>query len=147
MKFLIKNLSSFVIVLFIFSATYAQPVTVKPHQKVIDAFGSKHISYLQQNYPDSVMFYNFLLEGSFKILTKEVINKDKLKTLDEVKVDNSWIVDGKIDFKKFNILLVSVKADSIKDKYYKIAETENFLLIKSMDYNNKKFVGYKSFQK
>lgn len=147
MKFLIKNLSSFVVIFFIFSTTFAQTATVKPHQKVIDAFGAKHVSYLQQNYPDSVMFYNFLLEGSFKILKKEVINKDKINTLDEIKINNAWIVDGKIDFKKFNIFLVPVKPDSLKDMYYKIAETENFLLVKSMDYNNKKFVGYKTLQK
>lgn len=147
MKFLIKNLSSFVVLFLIFSTTYAQTAKVTPHQKVIDAFGAKHISFLQQNYPDSVLFYNYLLENSYKIITKESLNKDKFNTLDTITLNSSWINDGKVDFKKFNILQVPVKADSLKDMYYKIAETDNILLLKSIDYNNKKFEGYKSFHK
>lgn len=143
----VKKISLALVLFMFFSITYGQTNTIQPHRKVIEAFGAKHVTYLQQNFPDSVLFYNFLLENSFKIIKKESLNKEKFNTLDTIKLNSSWINDDNVDFKKFNVLLAPVKPDTLKDMYYKIADTDNILLLKSMNYNKKKFEGYKSLQK
>lgn len=147
-KFIIKSTGSLFVLVFLFSISNAQTGTVKANPKVIEAFGSEHVSSLQQNSPDSVLFYNFLVENSFKVLKKETLSSNiNYNSLEEIKINNSWIVNGKVDFTKFNVLLVPVKPDPIKSTYYRIAGSDYVLLLKSMDYNFKKFEGYKSFQK
>ena len=147
-NFLLKSAGSLLVFVLLFSISNAQTGTINAYPKVIEVFGAEHVSYLQQHSPDSISFYNFLLENSFKVLKKETFSSNlDYNTLEEIKINTSWIVDGSIDFKKFNVLLVSVKPDPTKDKYYKIAETDNILLLKSTEYNRKKFEGYKSIQK
>jgi len=147
-NFLFKTTGSLLVFVLLFSISNAQTGTIKASPKVIEAFGDEHISYLQQHSPDSISFYNFLLENSFKVLKKETFSSNiDYNTLEEIKVNTSWIIDGSIDFKKFNVLLVSVKPNPKKDMYYKIAETDNILLLKSTEYNRKKIEGYKSIQK
>jgi hypothetical protein len=143
-----KSVCSLFALVLLVSISNAQTGIVKAYPKVIDAIGADHVSFLEKQYPDSIMFYNFLLENSFKVLKKENFSSTiDYKTLEEIKISDSWIIKRSVDFKKFNVLMVSAKPDPTKDKYYKIAETDNILLLKSSEYNRKKFEGYKSFQK
>lgn len=146
--FFLKSASSVFAFIFLCSLSYAQTSSIKANPKVSEALGSERVSALQQISNDSVLFYNFLTENSFKVLKKETLSSNiAYNSLKEIKLNNSWFVNGKIDFTKFNVLQVPVKPDPIKSTYYKIAGTDYVLLLKSMDYNYKKFEGYKSFQK
>jgi hypothetical protein len=143
-----KSAFSFIAFILFFSVSNAQTNSINANQKLIDAFGSEHISYLQQNMPDSIGFYNFIVENSFKVLKKETLTSNiNYNSLKEIKINKSWIVNGNVDFKKFNVLQISVKPDSIKNMYYRINGTNDVLLLKSTTYNQKKFEGNKSIQK
>jgi hypothetical protein len=147
-SFLLKNACSLIAFVFIFSVTEAQTSTAKVNPKVLEALGAERVSSLQQISNDSVLFYNFLVENSFKVIKKETLSSNiNYNSLAEIKINDSWIVNGKVDFIKFNVLMVPVKPDQIKSTYYRIAGSDYVLLLKSMDYNFKKFEGYKSFQK
>jgi len=147
-NFLVKSASSLLVLVLLFSISNAQTGAVKVNPKVIEAFGNERVSSIQLNSPDSITFYNFLVENSYKVIKKEYLSSNIIySSLEEIKVKNSWIVNGNVDFLKFNVLQISVKPDQTKNMYYRISGTDNVLLLKSTEYNRKKFEGYKSFQK
>ncbi len=135
----------FPVFIFIFSASvgFAQNRIMKAHPMVINALGQEHVNQLIQQFPDSVRFYNFLIENSFTITQKENLYPQiSYSSLDEISIDEEWINDDKVDFSKFNVLKLSVKPDASQNRYYKIKGTNQVLLLRSMNFNLKKFEGY-----
>ena len=143
LKNVLVILITFTIFLFSNSNLVAQNNPVKAHQKVISAFGQEHVSQLMNQYPDSVRYYNFMVENSYTITQKENLNSQiNYSGLSEISINNDWIREGKVDFLKFNILMLSIKPDLSQNKYFRITGTYDVLMIRSLNYIQKKIEGY-----
>lgn len=111
----------------------------KADPRVIDFFGAEKISVWAVQSPDSIEYYNFFVNNSFKILSDEyAANYDESKnaTLTTLSDKNFNALEHPSEF---NILMSGLQFHVDKMQWFKVKGTNYFILLKSLNHINAKF--------
>lgn len=106
-----------------------------PDQRLIDAFGVVKVSSWQKNSPDSIAYYNFLVQSGFEVYTPEWA--DAQSNLDDISMFplSKKEIDALLtDQSKFNVLLYLSYFDENKPQTYRISDTGYILVFHPLNY-------------
>ena len=121
--------------IFAFSnAIFAQ--TEKVDSRVVEVFGQEKVDYWQNNQPDSVTYYNFLVNYGFKIEPIPAEKADFFWTVVAELPLKSQFRNEKSDFsasglKKLNVLKYDFEINPLQINYYRLGNTGKIIIFYS----------------
>ncbi len=107
--------------------------------KLEQAFGKERLNYLKNNYPDSIAYYEFILQNGYRITEKKYAKPEEIASATPIQVPSSFLKNGIINFEDFNLFLLPVKFSEKNNNVYSIEGTEYLLMLRSKEYLQRKF--------
>lgn len=133
-----KNFKNFLVVFFLFaySLCFSQN---KPIEKLKLAFGNERVKYLSVHFPDSLAYYEFVVENGFRISHKKYLKEEEYTQALPIDLPENILKNNIPQPQLINIFALPVSFHPTKNMYYRINKTDYFLILRSKDYLTKKF--------
>lgn len=139
-----------IVALLLCLLSFAQE-NIKADSRVTDYFGSEKVQIWTNQNPDSILYFNFVVNNGFKILEKSKVSSD-IDLTKKQSIDLGFQLEyvttyGQLN--NFNILLLGeqFRHYEISDQYFSINNSSLVLRIPSLASFLAKFEGYKNFNK
>lgn len=107
--------------------------------KLKQAFGSERVNFLTTNYPDSIAYYNFVLQDGFRISEKKYLKEEEIAKALPLDLPENTLKNNIPQPLLINIFTLPVQFHPTQNMYYRINGTDYVLVIRSKDYLTKKF--------
>ncbi|MDR3047588.1 MAG: hypothetical protein LBU51_08275 [Bacteroidales bacterium] len=123
-----KKITFFLVTVLWISLSFSQ--SVQPDPRITEVFGQEKIDQWTINSPDSIIFYNFVVNYGYKI---EPFPKEKMETMKDITPvftlkpqfsgeRSDFSVEG---LKNINVLKYEFEIDSLQMTYYRIGTSTN----------------------
>jgi len=119
-----RHLSIAAVLGFILLSSFTQ---ITPDSRLIDYLGADKVAVMQKNSPDLIAYYNFYLDNAYTLAT---VPADKLANNNFTSL-NLPLVNGKVDSKKLNILMLNIQRKYDSSVYYKINGSSQIIIFLS----------------
>lgn len=132
-----------ILILFIIlgfsSVSFAQTDKNKADTRVIEYFGAEKVQVWEQSHPDSLAFYNFVVQHVFEVYSKEYIQATKPENIIQGDFSEAEKNALTTNLSTFNVFNSAINWKSEKDQWYSIEGGQYYVLIHSFEYIQKKF--------
>jgi len=108
---------------------------ITPDPKLIDALGQETVDFYAQNNPNLIVYYNFFLTHSYRIVEMPAEKMSEIETFPVMKLKEKF-QNEKSDYseeglKNLNILKYNIKIDQAGGAIYRLENTNKLVLFYS----------------
>lgn len=100
---------------------------IKPDPRILDYLGQEKLDITMKNNPELIRYYNFFLENSY-IVSDVPQNKLDENNFPAIELP---LVNGKVDTKKLNVLLLDIKRKYDERSYFKVKNSKQVFIMLS----------------